>query len=425
MKFDFFVAHRLIKGDGTARRTPPGIIIGVVGVALAYMIMLLSMSVVTGFKQEIRAKILGFDAPLTITGMTSGGVSTGDEELFSYTEGMRRAITATIPDATASAVTDRRILIKTDSAFAALNLRCLRPDYDRTFISNNIVEGSFNETDTAADEAAISKTTANQLGLSVGDRVTVHLLRNGDLVSRRLTVKGIFDTHFGDYDKAIAFGNMAFSRGVQRDPTDTTLYSAIELRGMTAETGAAMHPALQSALLAEYASSHTDDNMEASPLPAVRDAMSTAAVYFSWLDLLDTNVVVIIILMTFVAGFTLISCLFILILERVNLIGTLKAMGCRNHTIRSIFILMSQHVVVKGLLWGNIFGLIILLSQHYLKIIPLDPESYYLNYVPMAIDLPSILLLNVATVIVSVLILVVPSQLISSLSPIESMRYNE
>ena len=155
----------------------------------------------------------------------------------------------------------------------------------------------------------------------------------------------------------------------------------------------------------------------------VDNVLRSGAPYFSWLDLLDTNVVVILILMALVAGFTLISSLFILILERVRLIGILKAIGATNSQIRGIFIYMSERLVVWGLIIGNIIGLGFVWLQHTTRFIPLDPESYYLSYVPVEIGWEAILLLNLSVIAISCGILILPSHMVSTLSPAESIRY--
>lgn len=160
-----------------------------------------------------------------------------------------------------------------------------------------------------------------------------------------------------------------------------------------------------------------------TPLYVIDNVHHTGAVYFTWLSLLDTNVVVILILMAVVSGFTLISCLFILILERVRMIGLLKAMGATNGFVRRIFIYMAQRIVVRGLLIGNIVGIGLLLIQKYCHVLPLDADAYYLDYVPVEIGWWWILLLNICAIILSWLILILPSQAIARLSPAESMRY--
>ncbi|MBO4945039.1 MAG: FtsX-like permease family protein, partial [Muribaculaceae bacterium] len=153
------------------------------------------------------------------------------------------------------------------------------------------------------------------------------------------------------------------------------------------------------------------------------NVLRTGASYYSWLDLLDTNVVVILVLMSLVAAFTLISSLFILILERVRMIGTLKSLGATNGQIRGIFIYMAEKLMLRGLLIGNLIGLGLIWIQHTTHILPLDADAYYLNHVPAEISWQAVLLLNLSVIVVSVLVLILPSHLISTLSPSESIRY--
>lgn len=415
-RFSISVAKRLSTAAGR-KGNSPGIVIGVIGVCLSFIVMLLSLSIVIGFKREIRGKVEGFESQLSLYPQAS--TSGYDTPVIRLDSAMRCAISSVAPGARIDGIFDHQALLKTDSAFAAVNLRCVEPDFNLDFIRNSITVGSIPQQGIESNCIVVSTVTADALGISQGDRVFTHFIGENGIVTRRYTVSAIYDTHFHDYDRNIAFAPIATARDIASP--DSLAYTSVGVSGLPDDAVIPVKDALQT----EFFNRAIDSGADQFTIPVVDDIYRRAALYFNWLDLLDTNVVVIILLMTIVSGFTLVSCLFILILERINFIGVLKSMGCRDSQIRSIFILLTEKIVIRGLIWGNLIGVAIIVAQHYLRIIPLDPNSYYLNYVPTAIDIPVWLLLNVAVVIVAFAILVLPAMIISSISPVDSMKYND
>ena len=242
-----------------------------------------------------------------------------------------------------------------------------------------------------------------------------HFFIGDNLYTRKLNVAAIFNTHFGEYDKTYAFTPIELLQKICRVDSLTGSSVSIDFVEKDIEE-TANNLRLRLCEIRE-------DDKGYYPQYRIETINTTGAMYFNWLELLDTNVVVILLLMGCVAGFTLVSCLFIIVLERVRMIGLLKALGATDGMIRRIFIYMACRLVSRGLIIGNLFALALLFAQKIWHIIPLDPEAYYLSYVPVSINLVSILALDVSVIALSFILLVLPSHIISTLSPSETMRY--
>ena len=428
MNISVFIGRRLsFKGSGNDDRRESGSIasagipIAIGGIALALVIMMFSVAVVTGFKSEIRAKVAGFNSQLTIIpqSRTLDGVTA-----MSLDTAMTAMVRRAAPGAVADGVVELPGILKTDSTFQGIMVKAYAPDAAGfAFIAENLTKGSMPVEKAAADTASatarpeivLSATIASKLGLDTGDKVDLHFVNNNALRTRRAVVSGIYDTHFGEYDARFIYATPEMARSVGRlRPADVT---SIEINGVADDDIERATADLSAMLLAHNAETHSQTYCW------VDNVLHTGASYFSWLDLLDTNVVVILVLMALVSGFTLISSLFILILERVRTIGILKSIGATNTMIRGIFIYMAERLVARGLLIGNLIGIPLLLIQQHWHPLPLDPDSYFLSYVPVAVDWSAIITLNLAVITISALILILPSHMIATLSPSESMRY--
>ena len=256
---------------------------------------------------------------------------------------------------------------------------------------------------------------ADALDLQVNDRILTHFLINNKVKTRKYTVTGIYNSNFSDYDRSYAFIDIHPLQQLMR--LNHLTGSNIELLGITLDDVPETAETLYSELLSQSI------NNNSTTIRQVTTVYNNASNFFNWLELLDTNVWVILILMACVSSFTLISSLFIIMLQRVNTIGLLKALGAADRMIRNTFIFMAMKIVAKGLIIGNITGISMLLLQSYLKIIPLDAATYYLNYVPIYINWSIILILNIAVILVSWLILILPSHFVSRISPAKAINY--
>jgi len=306
-------------------------------------------------------------------------------------------------------------ILKTDEEFMGVSLKGIGPEYDTTFLSECLVEGELPQFSDSSTNypLVLSKNMASKLRVKTGDRIFAYFIGNDDVRMRRFTISAIYQTNMKRFDDQICL---------------TDLYATQRLNGWDKEqcTGAE--------LLVNDFNQLKETNLKVLRLmrgESDRDGNFTVSytiteVYpqvFSWLELLDINVWIILGLMIAVAGFTMISGLLIIILERTQMIGLLKALGARNRTIRHTFLWFAAFIIGRGLLWGNIMGIGIVLLQKYTGIVTLDPQTYYVNEAPMLISIPLILLLNIATLLISVFVLIAPSFLVSHISPANSMRY--
>lgn len=416
MNISVFIGQRLGFKTAKGGKTSPGVIIAVTGIALSLIIMMFAIAIVTGFKHEISNKLTGFNAALTI-------YPPEHIDETAKTDGIRLSdtITNTIqtisPGSVATLSIRQPAILKTDNAFQGVILKGMPDDGNWDFINSNLIAGTLpNNADNGNDNTiVISEYTAATLGLAIGDKIKTHFFENNAIRTRNLCITGIYNSHFNEYDRTFAFTPIGMLQ--QLCNVDSITGTSIEVNGIPTANLTEQANKLTSALL-----SNTLDD-DSPKFYRVQTVLDACAMYYNWLDLLDTNVIVILILMACVSGFTLISSLFIIILERINMIGIMKAMGATNAQIRAIFIYMAQRLVVKGLVIGNIIGLTLLLIQQRFHTIPLDSEAYYLDFVPVEINPWYIIVLNLAVVIISSLLLILPSHIISGMSPARSIRY--
>ncbi len=431
MNISVFIGRRLSFRDvtdgheslGKRRGSSAGVPIAVGGIALAVIIMMISLSVVIGFKQEIRRKVTGFSSELTVFPQ-SRTLSTADP--IDLSDKLSETLSSTLPQAHFDPVVEIPGILKTDSAIQGVMVKAYEASAKGYgFISSYIVDGRMPLPPSASDdsldgvppqpEIALAATNALRLGLSAGDKVVMHFVTDGTLRTRRVVISGIYDTHLGEYDSKYVYSIPQMVRSVAKIPKNSA--TSIEINGIDEDSIMEATSRLSASLL-ELSAQTPGYNIF-----GIENVLHTGQAYFSWLDLLDTNVVVILVLMALVSGFTLISSLFILILERVRTIGILKSLGATNGQIRGIFIYMAERLVARGLLLGNAGALAFILLQHYLHLIPLDADAYFLSFVPASLAWGSFVLLNISVIVISALILILPSHLVATLSPSESMRY--
>lgn len=416
MKTSLFLAGR-ISLHPESRRLSTGVVIAIAGVALALAVMLVSIAVMLGFKQQIRSKLLAFQAPLTINALTTPGADTTPG--IEFTSVLAQEIAEPLPDEAAIyPVTTLPAILKTDDSFAGVMVKGITSSNPLPLIASSVVAGSMPDysSDSTLYHIAMSRTLASTLGVNAGDHVNAFFTDGNVPRPRRLKVSAIFDTHFADFDKALVFGNIEMTRRVAR--ADSLYATSIEIYTDASDDEIdRTHRELSARLInANYAGLIAD-------FLTVTNIHNTAAQYFNWLALLDTNVVVIMVIMMLVSALTLISSLYIIVLERVNMIGILKAIGATSSLIRRVFVMVTLRLVIAGVIIGNAVALSILTIQKYASIIPLDPEAYYLDAVPVDLSVWWILAVNAGVIFLSAFILIVPSRIIASISPAKAIRY--
>lgn len=414
MHFPLFIAKRLYSEQGDKRKVSrPAIHIATAGVAIGLAVMIISVCVVLGFKHTIRDKVIGFGSHiqvadfLTLQQMEQYPIVIDDSMID---------VLKHIPDvAHVQRFAMKEGILKTDSDFLGVAFKGVGPDFDSTFIHNNMVEGSiphFSDS-VSHNQILVSQLMADKLHLKSGQRIFAYFFDNNSVRTRRFTIAGIYQTNLKKYDETIVF---------------TDLYTAIKLNGWESDQASG----------AELSVNNFDnlDMVESRVISKVKgtvdhygETYSSATIkelnpqIFQWLDLMDLNVWIILALMLIVAGVTMISGLLIIILERTSMIGILKALGARNKTIRHTFMWFAVFIIGKGMLIGNVLSLGILALQQAFGIIKLDAQTYYVSTVPVEINALYIVALNVATLLISVFMLVAPSYLISHIHPAKSMRY--
>lgn len=414
MNFSFFVAKRFFKniGGNKRRASNPTIAIATAGVAMGLAVMIVTLCVIYGFKSEITKKVEGFGSHIEVFDLKS--LTAPDAFPIEADAPFLNALRKLPAVKSVDQVAAKMGILKTENDFASITLKGIPPTYDTTFFAQNIVEGRLPRLhDTESNEILISRRQADDLHLKVGDRVYAYFFEES-IKTRRFTISGIYQSNMTIFDKNFIIGNLGTVvrlnhwDGEQATALEVRLHNSSDIDRTTTEIR------------------HICQQMNTSQTSQSRLPMSSKerfASIFAWLDLLDFNMAVILVLMVVVSGFTMISGLFILILERTQTIGLLKALGASNTRIRSIFLHFAAMITLRGLLIGDILALLLLFVQQRWGIIHLDPATYYVETVPVVIDLPAILFLNLATLLITILALVAPSYMISRIQPAKSIRF--
>lgn len=413
MNFPLFIARRIFGDNGDKRKVSrPAIRIATAGVAIGLTVMIISVSVVIGFKHTIRDKVVGFGSHITVANFMS--LQNGEQYPICTNDSLIKTIKHIDGVSHVQRFAMKQGILKTNTDFLGVMLKGIGPDYDTTFIHNNMVSGHLPKfSDTAShNQLVISKTMADKLKLKVGDRIFTYFINN-DVRIRRFIVAGIYQTNLSRFDEIIAF---------------TDLYTAVKLNGWELDQSNGLELSLYdfeelsivSDRVAQQVNRTIDNYGETYSSETIKDANPQI---FSWLNLLDLNVWIILGLMICVAGFTMISGLLIIILERTNMIGLMKALGAKNRTIRHTFLWFATFIIGRGLIIGNVLGIGLTLLQHFTGLIKLNPQTYYVSTVPVEISPLLIILINVATLLISILVLIVPSYLVSHIHPAKSMHY--
>jgi len=410
---ELFIAKRIhFSKEDDRQVTPPAVRIAMIGIALGLAVMILSIAIIVGFKKEVRNKVIGFGSHIQITNFDSN---------TSY-ESTPIAISDTLINELQTFPGIRHVeqyatkpgILKTDTDFQGIILKGIDEQFDWTFLRNNLKEGELFTVDPekSTTDVVISRSLANLLRLTVGDSFLSYFVQE-DVRARKFTITGIYETGFADYDKLFVICDIKQVRRL--NGWDNDQISGLELLvddydklDQTSED------------LFFHMAEKTDRHGNSYFVRSVKDLNP---MIFNWLDVLDMNVVIIIIIMLAVAGFTMISGLLVIILERTNMIGILKALGQNNASIRNVFLYVSFFLIGKGMLWGNIIGILLCMVQRYTHFIKLDSSIYYLDAVPIDLSIQSLVLINVGTLIASMLMMLGPSHLISKIEPARSIRF--
>lgn len=387
--------------------------IAVAGVAIGLAVMIITVCVILGFKHTIRDKVVGFGSHIQIVNIMS--YQYADTYPVFANDSLRRRVQEIPGVRHAERFSITKGILKTETDFLGIAFKGIAQDYDKHFIESHLVAGklpTFSDS-TTHYQLLISQPTADKLNLNVNDKVFAYFVNNDDIRMRKYTICGIYQTNMTKYDESLCF---------------TDLYAVNKLNGWKSNQCSGIEVLVndfdQLNTIEEAVEERIDDTSDSQGNTLSSHTILQANPnIFTWLDLLDLNVWIILALMVCVAGFTMISGLLIIILERTQMIGTLKAVGARNSTIRSTFLWFSVFIISKGLLIGNLLGIGIVVLQQTTGFVTLDPKTYYVSEAPMELNIPIILLLNIVTLIVNILVLIAPSYLVSHIQPAKSIRY--
>lgn len=414
MNFPLFIARKIYNDKGDKHQVSrPAIRIATIGVAIGLAVMIISVSVVLGFKHTIRDKVIGFGCHITVADFLALQEERPYPICIDYS--MMTVLKSVKGVKHVQRYAMKQGILKTDSDFMGVMFKGVAEEYDTTFIHQNMVEGTIPKFSSKAssNKILISRMTADKLKLKLGDKVFTYFIDNNDVRARKFSIAGIYQTNLTRFDKIICFCD---------------LYTSVKLNGWEeGQVSGAEITVNDYNLLKETEDdvvrkvNRTTDKYGQTFSSSTVEQMNPQI--FTWLDLLDLNVWIILALMICVSGITMISGLLIIILERTNMIGVMKALGARNRTIRHTFLWFAVFIIGRGMLWGNIVGIGLIALQHYTGIVSLDPSTYYVSTVPVEFNFLIILAINIATLVVSVLALIAPSYLISFIHPAKSMRY--
>ena len=414
MAFELFIAKRIYadKSEDGERFSRPAIRIAMLGVAIGVAVMLVSLAVVLGFKHEVSSKVIGFGSHIQVLSLTQNQnyemmpVLTNDTLIRNVkkVQGVGRI----------QKFATKIGILKTEENFRGLTFKGVGEDYDLTFFQQCLIDGKMPKFSSkeATNEILLSQKVAGDLGVKTGDKIFAYFIGEESMRARRFKIAGIFATNMNDYDKNYVI---------------TDIYTVRKLNGWDKEMSSGLEVTVDDFDRVEeltrklqFIHQGTDRNGVTYGVFSIKDL---AAHTFAWLSVLDMNVVMILVLMILVSAFTVVSGLLIIMLERINMIGTLKVLGATNVSVRKIFIHFSVMLVGQGMLWGNVFGLLLCWVQQRFHLISLDASVYYIDSVPIQFNWWLILAVNVVTLLISALVIWGSSHLISIGKPSQTIRY--
>jgi len=411
---ELFIAKRLIWDKEKKKNiSNPIVTIAIIGITLGLTIMIISVAIVTGFKNEIRNKVIGFGSHIQIINYDT---KTSYEKIpIKKNQTFYPGIDTIKGIKHIQVFATKAGIMKTNIDIQGIVLKGIGSDFDWTFFNNNIIDGkNFIVNDTLrTNKVLISKYIASLLKLKVGDDFAMYFVQDPPRI-RRFTIEGIYDTSLEELDKIFILGDIAHIQKLNN-------WSENEISGFEILINDFKDLDKMTQIVYDIIGYRFNENGSILRIINIKNKYPQI---FDWMELQDMNVWIILILMLLVTGFNMVSGLLILILERTNMIGILKAMGTNNWSIRKIFLFQSGFLIGKGLFWGNLIGITLCLLQYYFGIFKLEPASYYVTTVPINLKFFLIVLLNIGTLIITILMLILPSYIISKISPAKTIKFN-
>jgi lipoprotein-releasing system permease protein len=411
---EFFIAKKITSSSEEKNQiSKPIVKIAVFGISLGLAVMILSVAIITGFKNQVSEKVIGFGAHIQVTNFDS---NKSFETLPIDRNQLSQPLLKKIKGIKHSQVfITKSAILKTKDDIQAIVLKGVDKDYDWSFFNKNLISGkTFILNDSIkSNKILISEYISKLLKLNVDDKIKVYFIQDPPRI-RMFKISGIYKTNIEDFDKTFAVVDMKHLQklnGWNKDQISGYEIIIDDYEQLWAMTDSVF----------EVAGYHFTTDGARLKIENINEIYPQI---FDWLNLQNINVWVILTLMLTVAGFNMISGLLILILERTNMIGLLKGLGYNNWRIRKVFLYQSSFLVIKGMIWGNVIGVSLCFIQQYFNIIPLNEATYYVDTVPINLQISHILYLNIGTLILTVAMMIIPSLLISNINPAKAIKFN-
>jgi len=409
LKLEYFIAKRLITTkDYKSSISAPIIKIAIIAIALGMIMMIVAIATGIGLQQKIRQKVSAFNGHIIISGYNDNNSDVSTDPIsihqnfyptFKTVNGIQHI----------QAVASKAGLIRTQNAFEGIIFKGIGKDYNVNNLNEYLVAGRLpNFKSKLNEEALISQYLCNRLGLKLGDKFVTYFMKensNGYNL-RNFIVVGIYNSGFQEFDANYVLGDIRHVQRINKWKPDQVGAFEVFVDDFT-----------QIEKMGEQVYQETSSTLDSQTI------VEKYYYIFEWLKLFDFNIIVILIVMIAVSTINMVVALLVLILERTQMIGILKSLGANNWTIRKVFLYNAAYLIGRGLLWGNCIGIGLLLIQKYFELIKLNPESYYVNVAPVDINLGYILVLNIGTVLICLVVLLIPSFIITKITPSKSIRF--
>ncbi|WP_300977045.1 FtsX-like permease family protein [Flavobacterium sp.] len=407
MMLEYFIAKRLITvRDYKSSISAPIINIAIAAIAIGIIMMMVSVATGIGLQEKIREKIAAFNGHIVITNFDSN-----QSEATLVPVSLQQSFYPkfkTIPEVThVQAVAVKTGIIRTETAFEGIMFKGVGKDYEWKYIQEYMVQGRLPAVNDALNqEVVLSEFIASRLQLKLGDSFHSYFMKPNGYNVRNFKIVGIFNSGFQEFDASYILGDIRHVQRLNKWTTNQVGAFEVFVKDFNA---------IES--VGEKVYQETSSTLDS------RTIVEKYSYIFDWLKLFDINIIVILVVMILVATINMVVALLVLILERTQMIGILKALGANNWSVRKIFLYNAYYLIVRGLFWGNLIGILILLAQQYFGIVKLNPENYYVNQAPVYINIGYIALLNLMTVVVCFVVLLLPSYIITRISPVRAIRY--
>ena len=408
MNLEYFIAKRLITAkDHKSSISSPIIKIAIAAIAIGMVMMLVSVATGLGLQQKIQQKVAAFNGHIIISNYDDNQSQVSVIPI-SKNQSFYPNFNSVSGINYIQAVASKAGIIRTEKEFEGIIYKGVGHDYHWENLKEFLIEGKLpNVKGKINEEVIISKFLANRLFLKVGGRFNTYFMKENGYNVRNFDVVGIYESGFQEFDRTYIIGDVRHLQRINKWKPDQV--GAFEI------------------FIADFEDIQIKGEEVYQETSSTLNTQTIVEKYheiFEWLKLFDFNIIVILVIMIAVATINMVVALLVLILERTQMIGILKALGADNWIVRRIFLYNAFYLIIRGLFWGNIIGIGLLLIQQYFGIIELNPENYYVNQAPVYINWFYVLLLNIGTILICLLVLLIPSYLITKISPIRAIRYD-